>query len=53
MRQIRKNVDYPYKPMTEKELLQKLDNSMKQANKGQYRNADDVISDMREKYGLL
>lgn len=42
----------PYEPMTEKELLQKLDSSMEQANNGQYRNAEDVISDMRGKYGL-
>jgi DNA-damage-inducible protein J len=36
----------PYEPMTEKEMLEKLKNSREQ---GKYRDADDVISDMRAK----
>lgn len=40
---------HPYAPMTEEEMLAKLENSKKQ---GKYRDADDVISDMRSKYGL-
>ena len=45
-RQIETN---PYAPMTEKELLTKLKKSREQ---GMFREADDVISDMRSKYGL-
>ncbi|MBD5554229.1 MAG: type II toxin-antitoxin system RelB/DinJ family antitoxin [Roseburia sp.] len=39
----------PYAPMTEEEMLAKLKKSREQ---GKYRDADDVISDMRSKYGL-
>lgn len=39
----------PYAPMTEKEMLAKLKKSREQ---GMFRDADDVISDMRSKYGL-
>lgn len=39
----------PYAPMTEKEMLAKLKKSRAQ---GMFRDADDVISDMRSKYGL-
>lgn len=39
----------PYAPMTEKEMLVKLKKSREQ---GMFRDADDVISDMRSKYGL-
>jgi DNA-damage-inducible protein J len=35
--------------MTEKEMLAKLKKSREQ---GKFRDADDVISDMRSKYGL-
>ena len=45
-RQIETN---PYAPMTEKELLTKLKKSREQ---GMFREADDVISDMRSKYGV-
>ena len=39
----------PYIPMTENAMLTKLKKSREQ---GMFRNADDVISDMRSKYGL-
>ncbi|MCM1181208.1 MAG: Fic family protein, partial [Clostridium sp.] len=39
----------PYAPMTEEAMLAKLQKSREQ---GKYRAADDVISDMRSKYGL-
>lgn len=39
----------PYAPMTEEEILEKL---KKSRARGKYRDADDVISDMRSKYGL-
>lgn len=38
-----------YTPMTEKEILVKLKKSRERAV---FRDADDVISDMRTKYGL-
>ena len=45
-RQVESN---PYAPMTEKEILAKLEKSREQET---FRNSDDVISDMRSKYGL-
>lgn len=39
----------PYAPMAEEEILAKLKKSREQ---GTLRDADDVISDMRTKYGL-
>lgn len=45
----RQAVSNPYAPMTEKELLEKLKKSGEQEK---FRDADDVISDMRSKYGL-
>lgn len=39
----------PYAPMTETEILAKLRKSREQ---GTFREADDVIADMRSKYGL-
>lgn len=42
----------PYAAMTEDELLAKLERSREQARRGNVRDADDVITDMREKYGL-
>ena len=38
--------------LTEEQLLQKLELSRQHAEQGKYRDADDVISDMRGKYGL-
>ena len=45
----RQAVPYPYAPMSEKELLAKLKKSREQEK---FRDADEVISDMRSKYGL-
>lgn len=42
----------PYAPMTEEELLVRLELSRKHAEEGKYRNADDVVSDLRAKYAL-
>lgn len=39
----------PYAPMTEKEMLAKLKKSREQ---GMFKDADDVISDMRSRYGV-
>ena len=45
-RQVESN---PYAPLTEKEILAKLKKSREEEL---FRDADDVISDMRSKYGL-
>ncbi|WP_230398478.1 type II toxin-antitoxin system RelB/DinJ family antitoxin [Novisyntrophococcus fermenticellae] len=42
----------PYILMTEAELLSRLEHSRKHADEGKLRNAEDVLSDMRSKYGL-
>ena len=41
-----------YTPMSEDEMLSKLEKSRKHASQGKVRDAEDVISDMRSKYGL-
>ena len=38
--------------LTEEEMLQRLEQSRESSKRGNYRNADDVISDIRGKYGL-
>ena len=50
--EIKRISENPYLPLSEEQLLLKLELSRKHAEQGQYRNADDVISDMRAKYGL-
>ena len=42
----------PYTPMTEEELLTKLEVSRQHAEQGKYQDADAVASNMRAKYGL-
>ncbi len=42
----------PYSPMSEEELLLKLETSRQNAGQGNYREADSVLSDMRKKYGI-
>lgn len=42
----------PYTPMKAEEMLARLETSRKHASQGKYRDADDVASDMRSKYGL-
>ena len=39
-------------PLTETEILEKLERSRKHVSEGKFRNADDMISDMKAKYGL-
>ena len=43
---------HPYADMTEDEILRKLERSREQAKQGMYRDADEVLTDMREKYHL-
>ena len=49
---VKKTTWNPYISLSEDEILQKLEVSRSHASEGKYRDADDVISDMREKYGL-
>ena len=39
-------------PLTEKQIMEKLEKARVCEKKGEYRSADDMISDMRQKYGL-
>lgn len=41
-----------YKPLTENEMLDKLAVSRAHAEQGLYRDADEVLADVRAKYGL-
>lgn len=50
--EIKKTVQNPYMVLSEEQILQKLENSRQHAGQGKYRDADDVISDMRAKYGI-
>ena len=42
----------PYRALTEQEMMDKLEKSRIHAEKGQVRDAVDISSDMRAKYGL-
>ena len=42
----------PYAAMSEEMMLEKLEKSRVSASNGNYRYADAVIADMREKYGI-
>ena len=42
----------PYVTLTEDEPLKKLEASRQHAAEGMVRDSDDVISDMRQKYGI-
>ena len=42
----------PYRYLTEEELFSKLEASRKHAVEGCYRAADNMVAEMREKYGL-
>lgn len=42
----------PYKAMTEEEMLAKLEHSREHCKEGRYHEADKVVSELREKYGL-
>lgn len=41
-----------YAPLTETQFLEKLERSRASASQGNYRMADDMVADMRTKYGL-
>ena len=50
--EIKKVSQNPYVALTENDLLTRLETSRKHAEEGQYQDADDVIHDMRAKYGV-
>ncbi len=49
IKRVQKN---PYMPMSEELLLEKLERSRNGATQGDYKFAEEIVSDMREKYGL-
>ncbi len=50
--EIKKTIQNPYIPLSEEDFLNKLALSRKHAEQGKVRDADEVISDMRAKYGI-
>ena len=50
--EIKRAANNPYTEMSEEEILRKLEKSRLHASQGKYRDADEVISDMRTKYGI-
>ena len=50
--EIKKKTANPYVTLTEDEFLDKLEVSRRHAEQGLVRDADEVISDIRDKYGL-
>lgn len=50
--EIKKNVANPYTVTSEEEFLQKLEKARAHAAQGMVRDADEVITDLRTKYGL-
>lgn len=42
----------PYEALTEYEILEKLEKSRAHAAQGMYKDADEVLHDMKEKYGI-
>ena len=50
--ELKKKTANPYVSLTEDEVLKKLETSRQHAAEGKVRDADDVISDMRQTYGI-
>lgn len=50
--EIKKISENPYKALPEIEMLEKLEKAREHAAQGMYKDAYDVSSDMRAKYGL-
>ena len=50
--ELKKKTVNPYVTLTEDEVLKKLETSRLHAAEGKVRDADDVVSDMRRKYGI-
>ena len=50
--EIKEVSENPYKALSEVEMLEKLVKAREHASQGMYKDASDVIHDMRTKYGL-
>ncbi len=50
--EIKRVTENPYAAMSEDDILRKLEKSRLHASQGKYRDADEVVSDMRKKYGI-
>ena len=50
--EIKRVTENPYAAMSEEEILRKLEISRLHAGQEKYRDADEVIADMRAKYGI-
>lgn len=50
--EVKKKTINPYMTLTEDDVLKKLEVSRQHAAEGKVRDADDMISDMRQKYGI-
>ena len=50
--EIKKKTVNPYRTLSESEFMDKLETSRMHAKQGDYRDADDVIAKMRNRYGL-
>ena len=50
--EIRKPYTNPFAAMSEEEILKKLERSREHARLGFYKEADEVLRDMRAKYGI-
>lgn len=50
--EIKRTVQNPYAALSESEIMEKLQISREHAYQGELRDADEVISDMRAKYGI-
>ena len=50
--EIKRIVRSPYSPMTEEEILEKLEKSRESATKGNYKSAEAVVSELRGKFGV-
>lgn len=50
--EIKRTANNSYRMMTETEILSKLEQSREQALEGRYRDANDVVKDIRGKYGV-
>lgn len=50
--EIKRVTPNPYQPLSEEELLKRLEATRIKSNTEKCKDADDVISDMRSKYGL-
>lgn len=46
------NVSNPYRPMSEDEMLARLEMSRKHAEEGKCKDGDTLVAEMRAKYGL-